>query len=300
VAARSRQFQGFLFTLPALVMLAVFLVYPTLFTIRMSLDTGRGLQLREFVGLENFERLLTRDRLFLDLSKFPPQGAIFNNLQWLVLYPGLCVGLGLLIAVFADRVRYESVVKSIVFLPQAIAATAIAVIWLLVYAPDPNVGLLNAGLSALGGDPIAVIGRRDTVNFAIIIAAVWGGTGLAMVVFSAAIKSIPAEIVEAARVDGASGWSIFRHITVPMISLPISVVTITLIIAVIKVFDIIYIMSRGGPNGASRVIAYTFFTQMFEEGRGGYGSAVAVLMLLFVIPIVALNIRRFRADAIIR
>jgi alpha-glucoside transport system permease protein len=298
--ARGRGLQGYLFALPALALLAVFLVYPMIQTIRLSLDTGRGFQLREFVGLDNYVRLLTKDRLFLDLSKTPPTGAVFNNILWLFLFVGLCVGFGLLIAVLADRVRYESIIKSIVFLPQAISATAIGVIWLLVYAPSPQVGLVNAGLSALGFDPISWMGRRDTVNFAIIIAAVWAGTGLAVVVFSAAIKGIPAEIVDAARVDGAGPWTTFRHITLPMISLPVSVVTITLSIAVIKVFDIVYIMSRGGPAGASRVIAYTFYEETFEAGKAGYGAAVAVLMVLLVVPIVALNLRRFRAEAVIR
>jgi len=297
---RVRRLQGFAFTAPALVLMTVFLVAPMLFTIRLSLDTGRGFQLREFVGLDNFVRLLTRDRLFLDLSDFPPSGAVFNNVLWIFLYVGLCVGLGLLIAVLADRVRYESIVKSIVFLPQAISATAVGVIWLLIYAPNARVGLLNAGLGAVGVDPVSWIGSRDMVNYAIIVAAVWAGTGLAVVVFSAAIKSIPSEIIEAARVDGANPFQTFGHITLPLISLPVSVITITLVIGVIKVFDIVYIMSRGGPNGASRVIAYSFFEETFQAGKVGYGAAVAVLMVLLIIPIVALNIRRFRAGETVR
>lgn len=297
---RVRGLQGLVFTAPALLLMIVFLVAPMLFTIRLSLDTGRGFRLREFVGLDNFVRLLTRDRLFIDLSDFPPSGAVFNNLLWIFLYVGLCVGLGLLIAMLADRVRYESIVKSIVFLPQAISATAVGVIWLLVYAPNARVGLLNASLGVAGMDAVSWIGSRDTVNYAIIIAAVWAGTGLAVVVFSAAIKSIPIEIIEAARVDGANPFQTFRHITLPMISLPVSVITITLIIGVIKVFDIVYIMSRGGPNGASRVIAYSFFEETFQSGKVGYGAAVAVLMVLLIIPVVALNIRRFRAGEAVR
>lgn len=297
---RVRGLHGLVYTAPALLLMIVFLVAPMLFTIRLSLDTGRGFRLREFVGLDNFVRLLTRDRLFLDLSDFPPSGAVFNNLLWIFLYVGLCVGLGLLIAVLADRVRYESIVKSIVFLPQAISATAVGVIWLLVYAPNARVGLLNATLGVVGMDAVSWIGSRDTVNYAVIIAAVWAGTGLAVVVFSAAIKSIPIDIIEAARVDGANPFQTFRHITLPMISLPVSVITITLVIGVIKVFDIVYIMSRGGPNGASRVIAYSFFEETFQSGKVGYGAAVAVLMVLLIIPVVALNIRRFRAGETVR
>ena len=296
--ARNRSLTNLLFVLPALALLAIFIVYPTLRTIVNSFTTGRGLQER-FVGLQNYITLLTADPLFLNLS-FPPSGAVINNVLWVFLYTGLCIALGMLIAVLADRVRYESPVKSIIFLPMAISATAVGVIWLLVYSPDPTIGLVNGALRLFGTGPIAFLGRPDTVNFAIIIAAVWAGAGFAMVIFSAAIKGIPTEIMEAARVDGANERQIFRSITLPMISLPVSVVAVTLVISVIKVFDIIYVMTSGGPGGASRVIAYTFFRETFESSKPGYGSAVAVLMLLLIIPIMAFNIRRFRTDAVVR
>ncbi|HET7677460.1 MAG TPA: sugar ABC transporter permease [Candidatus Limnocylindrales bacterium] len=298
MAGRGSPLRNLLYVVPALLLLAVFIVYPVIRTIQNSFTTGRGLQ-EKFVGLDNYVTLLTADPLFLDLS-FPPSGAVFNNVLWVFLYTGLCIALGMTIAVLADRVRYESLVKSIVFLPMAISATAIGVIWLLVYSPDPTIGLVNAVVGTVGITPIALLGRPDTVNFAIIIAAVWAGAGFAMVIFSAAIKSIPAEIMEAARVDGATERQIFRRITLPMISLPVAVVAVTLVINVIKVFDIIYVMTAGGPGGASRVIAYTFFRETFESSKPGYGSAVAVLMLLLIIPIMAFNIRRFRTTAVVR
>jgi alpha-glucoside transport system permease protein len=300
--SRRQSLQGFLFVLPALVFLAVFLVYPTLWTIALSFDRGRGLKFERFVGFDNYVNLFTHDRLFINLSQFPPSGAVFNNVLWVVLNTSLCVGLGLIIAVLADRVRYESIVKALVFLPMAIAATAVAIIWLFVYSPDPHIGLLNALLTAINPhfDPIAWTGRPSTANFAVIIANVWAQTGFAMVVLSAALKGIPADILEAARVDGANEWGIFRRITFPMLSLPISVVTVTLVIWVLKVFDIIYIMTAGGPAGSTRVIAYTMFVETFQGGRAGYGSAVAVIMLLLIIPIMLLNIRRFRTEGVTR
>jgi alpha-glucoside transport system permease protein len=193
-------------------------------------------------------------------------------------------------------------VKSVVFLPMAIAATAVAVIWLFVYSPDPSIGLLNAIASFFNPhfDPIAWTGRRTTVNYAVIIANIWAQTGFAMVVLSAALKGIPRELIEAAKVDGANEFSVFRRITLPMLNLPIAVVTVTLVINVLKVFDIIYIMTQGGPRGASRVIAYTMYVETFQGGRAGYGSAVAVIMLLLIIPIMALNIRRFRTEGVVR
>jgi len=290
--------QGLVFVLPALVILGTFLVYPTIWTIRLSLDRGRGLRFEQWVGLDNYKELLTDDPSFLDLHRFPPQGALFNNLKWMVLYTGLCIVLGLVLAVLAGRVRYERLVKASVFVPMSIAATAVGVIWLLVYSPDPNIGLLNAITTRLGADPVSWVGRESTVNYAIIVAYVWFSAGFAMVVLSAALKGISTEIVEAARVDGAGEWAIFRRILMPMISLPLAVVAIWLIINVIKVFDVIYIMTRGGPGASSRVIAYSMFFETFENGRGGYGAAVAVVMLLLIVPIMALNVRRFRSERV--
>lgn len=290
--------QGLVFVLPALVILGTFLVYPTIWTIRLSLDRGRGLRFEQWVGLDNYKELLTDDPSFLDLHRFPPQGALVNNLKWMVLYTGLCIALGLVLAVLAGHVRYERLVKASVFVPMSIAATAVGVIWLFVYSPDPNIGLLNAITTRLGADPVSWVGRESTVNYAIIVAYVWFSAGFAMVVLSAALKGISTEIVEAARVDGAGEWAIFRRILMPMISLPLAVVAVWLIINVIKVFDVIYIMTRGGPGASSRVIAYSMFFETFENGRGGYGAAVAVVMLLLIVPIMALNVRRFRSERV--
>jgi alpha-glucoside transport system permease protein len=287
------------FTGPAILLLLVFLVYPTVWTIVLSLYEGRGRNLfSEFVGLENYTRLFTEDRRFLDLNEFPPGGAIWNNVLWAILYTGLCLIFGLLIAVLAARVRYESIVKAVIFLPMAIAATAVALIWKFVYSPNPNLGVINAVLDGIGITPIPFLGREGTVNYALIFANVWASAGFAMVVLSAALKGISQEVIEAARTDGATEWDIFKRIQLPLLSLPISVVTVWLLINVIKLFDLIYIATAGGPNGQSRVIGYFMFTETFEGGRYGYGSAIAVVMLLLIIPIMAFNIKRFRSEAV--
>jgi alpha-glucoside transport system permease protein len=293
VWSRRRKFGALLFTAPALILLAVFLVYPALLTIRMSLDTGAGLRLTRFVGLDNFRSMFS-DRMFLDLRTI--SGALINNLLWLLLYTGSCLGIGLVVAALADRVSYERIVKTIFFAPLAISATAAGVIWLLVYAPQPNIGALNGLLDAFGISPVGWLGLRQTVNYAIIAAAVWAGTGLVVVILSAAIKAVPDELLEAAMIDGATPRQSFRHITLPLIRIPVSVVVVTLAISVIKVFDIVYVMSHGGPNGASRVIGYTYYVQTFELGRGGPGAAAAVVMILITVPIMLLNIRRFQGQ----
>jgi alpha-glucoside transport system permease protein len=290
--------QASLFIAPAVILLLGLVVYPVIWTVRLSFDTGRGLEPREWVGLENYSRLFTEDRRFLNLETFPPEGALVNNVLWLVLYTSLCLALGLLIAVLATRVRYESVIKAIIFVPMAISAVAVGLIWKFVYSNDPDVGILNALRGVFGADPLPFLGREDTVNYAIIVAYVWASAGFAMVVLSAALKGISQEIIEAARTDGANEWNIFRRIQLPLLALPISVVTVWLMINVIKLFDIIYIMTLGGPNGKSQVIAYMMYDQTFQGGKGGYGSAIAVVMLLLIIPIMVFNIKRFRSEAI--
>jgi len=288
---------GILFALPALIVLGLFVIYPAYYTIRLAFYQSDFLfSFTNYVGLQNF-RDLFQDKDFFDISHFPPSGAIFNNLKWVVIYVSLCLILGLALAVLTIRVRYESAVKSVIFIPMAIAATAVGVIWLFVYSPNPDIGTLNALIHALGGNPVSWLGQSSTVNYAIIIAYVWASTGFAMVVLSAALKGIPTEIIEAARVDGAGEWNIFRRIMLPMLSLPISIVTVWLFINVIKVFDIIYVMTSGGPGTSSRVIAYTMFKETFG-GSPGLGAAVAVIMLLFTLPVMILNITRFRSERV--
>ena len=294
----KERLQGIAFAAPALIVLGLFVVYPAYYTVRLAFYKSDYLfSFTNYVGLQNFKDLF-QDKDFFDVSHFPPSGAVFNNLKWVVIYISLCLILGLALAVMTIRVRYESAVKSVIFIPMAISATAVAVIWLLVYSPNPDIGTVNAVIHGLGGNPVSWLGQSSTVNYAIIIAYVWASTGFAMVVLSAALKGIPTEIIEAARVDGAGEWNIFRRIMLPMLSLPISIVTVWLFINVIKVFDIIYVMTQGGPGTSSRVIAYSMYKDTFG-GSPGLGAAVAVIMLLLMIPVMILNIRRFKSERVI-
>ena len=231
------------------------------------------------------------------MREWPWSGAVINNVKWMILYTTIVLVVGLMLAVLAARVPYERAVKAVVFVPMAISAVAVGLIWLFVYSPDPQIGILNAVYTGItGNDPISWTGREDTVNYAIIWAYIWASTGFAMVVLSAAIKGIPQEIYEAARTDGATEWNIFRRVTLPLLTLPISVVTVWLLVNVIKVFDIIYIMTKGGPGESSQVIAYSMYDETFNNGKGGYGAAIAVIMLILIIPIMALNAKRFRGQ----
>jgi alpha-glucoside transport system permease protein len=287
-----------LFLGPALVLLLLFVLYPALYTIRLSMYRGRRGEFTGFLGLDNYVQLFTRDPAFLDLSKFPPSGALFNNLLWILFYVSGCLIFGLIVAVLAGRVRYEAFIKAVVFLPMAIAATALAVIWIFVYSPDPDIGLLNAILGVVNAGPVSWLGQPSTVNYALILVGIWGAVGFATVILSAALKGIPVEILEAARTDGATEWQIFRRVILPMMRIPISILAVTLIVNVIKTFDLIYVMTRGGPGVSSRLIAFTMYQESIPGGKYGYGAAVAVIMLVLLIPVMVFNVRRFRSEAV--
>jgi len=286
-----------LFLGPAGLLLIAFLVFPTIYTFFLSFNRGRGGEFTDWVGGDNWIRLFTQDPNFLRLG-FPPSGALWNNVLWIVFYVSLTVLLGLVIAVMATRVKYEAWVKGIVFLPQAIAATSLAIIWRFVYSPDPNTGLMNAVLGVANVGPVSLLGNPDTVNWALIAVGIWASVGFATVILSAAIKGISSEVLEAARVDGANEPQIFWRIIVPMVSLPIAVVSVTLIVNVIKLFDLIYVMTAGGPGASSRVIAFSMYQEAFPQGQFGYGAAIAIVMLLLLVPVMIFNIRRFRAEAV--
>jgi alpha-glucoside transport system permease protein len=286
-----------LFLGPAALFLLVFLVYPAIYTLFLSFNRGRGGEFSNWVGVDNWIRLFTNDPNFLRLG-IPPSGALWNNVLWILFYVTLTVLFGLMIAVMATRVRYESTIKAIVFLPQAIAATSLAIIWRFVYSPSPDTGLLNAILGVFNTGPVSLLGNPSTVNWALIAVGIWGSVGFATVILSAAIKGISSEVLEAARVDGASETQIFWRVIVPMVSLPISVVAVTLVVNVIKLFDLIYVMTNGGPGAASRVIAFSMYQEAFPQGQFGYGATIAVVMVLLLIPVMIFNIRRFRAEAV--
>lgn len=276
---------------PLLFILAFYLVYPTLNTIYLSFLDKHS---ERFVGLDNYIFTVTNPAM---------RTAFRNNLLWLVLLTTFSVGLGLVIAVLANRVRYETVAKSIIFLPLAISFVGASVIWRFVYAfkpaEVPQIGLLNAVLvNLLGTEPVGWLVNKATNNLSLIAVGVWLQTGFCMVVLSAAIKSIPTEIIEAARVDGANGWQIFWRIIVPMISSTIAVVATTVVINALKAFDIVFVLTNG--NRGTEVLANRMYKEMFHFRDFGRASAIAVILLLAIIPVMAANIRRFQEQEAIR
>jgi len=283
----------YVFVGPALVVLSVFLIYPVINTTLLSFRDRRG---DSWVGLDNFEFVFTDPSMVRSLR---------NTALWIVVVPALALLIGLVFATLADRLqRGESVAKSVIFLPMAISFVGAAVTFRLIYSYRPqgfgeNVGVMNAIWEGLGNDPVPWLTERPWNNFLLMVIMVWMQTGFAMVVLSSAIKSIPEEIVEAARIDGATEWQVFRHITIPSILPTITVVTTYMVINAMKVFDIVFVMGSPENNG-TEVVAERMLTWFFIRNNQGYGAAVAVVLFLAVIPVMLANVRRFRAEEAIR
>ncbi len=267
---------------PALLLLTAFLVYPSIDTFRRSL---LGPDSEKSVGLTNYEFAFTAQEMRISFE---------NNLKWLLLFTLFTVAGGLIIAVLVDKVEYESLVKSLIFLPQAISFVGAGVIWKFVYDYNPNVGLANAVLTAIfpNMDRLGWLVNSRIATYALIVTGIWMWTGFAMVILSAAVKGIPDEIIDAARVDGASGWQIFWRVTIPMISSTIAVVTTTMIINVLKVFDLVYVMTAGRYR--TNVIANQMYKELYINRQNGRASAIAVVLLAAIVPVMLVNIRRFQ------
>ena len=272
---------------PALVFVAVFLVYPVVGTAYRSLFDRDG---TSFIGLSNYATQLTG---------FPSGGAwiaIRDNLYWLVFFTLLVLIFGLLFAVLTDRVPYESPIKSLIFMPMAISFVAIALIWKFMYSyqppGDPQTGTVNAILGVFHQDPRLWVQDPNVANQALIVAGVWGFVGFAMVILSAALKGIPGDLLEAARVDGAGELTIFRRVIFPLMMPTIVVVGTTLVIFALKAFDIVYVMTNG--NYDTDVLANRMY-KLITVGNTGNASAVAIILVVAVIPVLIFNLRQFRA-----
>lgn len=286
----ENRLKPYVFIGPALLVVTGFLVWPAIRTVYLSFFDDRS---ENFVGLDNYTALFTDPALRL---------AMTNNLLWVLVVPIACVAFGLLTAVLADRLspRFESVSKSIVFTPMAISAVGASTIWLFVYAWRPEgtgqIGLLNAIWTGLGQDPVAWVqvstGRLN--SFLLMIIMIWGQTGFAMVLLSSAIKGVPTETIEAARIDGATEVQIFWRVTIPQISSTIAVVFTTILIAVLKIFDIIFVITGGNFN--TDVVANRFINELFQFRRFGLAAAIVTALMIATIPVMIYNIRQFRAQ----
>lgn len=282
----------YVFVGPALVILSVYLVYPAINTTVLSFKDATSTQ---FVGFDNYRFVFTDDAMLRSIR---------NTLGWVIIIPLFTVGVGLAFATLVDRLRRgEAVAKSLIFVPMAVSFVGASIVWRFVYSFRPEgfgnqIGLLNGVLVALGRDPVPWLQQQPWNNLLLMVVMVWLQTGFAMVILSAAIKAVPDDILEAARIDGANELQVFWRVIVPSIMSTIVVVTTTMVINAMKVFDIIWVMTNG-QNG-TEVIAERMLRWFFKFGDNGRGAAIAVILFVAVVPIMVLNVRRFRAEEAIR
>jgi alpha-glucoside transport system permease protein len=273
------------FVIPAVVLLAVYLVYPTINTIVTSFTVQTNGD-----PLANYKQLATPQFL----------GIIGNNIVWLIVATGGSVLLGLLIAGLVDRVRREALAKTFIFLPLAISFIGASVIWRFMYEwnppGQPQIGFVNAVWTALGFEPVRWVQDPPINTYALILIFVWLQTGFCMVVLSAAIKGVSVEVIEAAQLDGASERQVFLRVIVPIIKGSIITVATTTAIAVLKIFDIIYVMT-GGRYGTD-VIANRMFIEFYEFFNDGRAAALASVLFLAVLPIMVVNVRNLRRQGV--
>ncbi|GAB3944251.1 carbohydrate ABC transporter permease [Micromonospora vulcania] len=283
---RPKQREGLFavfFLLPTLLLLVIGLVVPAIRTLLLSLMDSSS---SNWVGLRNYGWMFSDNSIVR---------VLINTLVWVLLVPLVATSFGLLYAVLVDKARFEAVAKSLIFLPMAISFVGASIIWKFVYAyrgEGDQIGLLNQIVVSLGGEPKQWLLESPLNTLLLIVIMVWIQAGFAMVVLGAAIKAIPGDIVEAARLDGVSPWQMFWQITMPSIRPALIVVVVTLSIGTLKVFDIVRTATNG--NYDTSVIASEMYNQAFRYGENGQGSALAVFLFILVIPIVIYQIRNLR------
>ncbi|MFZ0492693.1 MAG: sugar ABC transporter permease, partial [Acidimicrobiia bacterium] len=270
-----------------------YLVYPAVNTVIISFMNRNS---TEFVGLQNYiDVFTTHDTLI----------SVRNSLLWVVIVPVVGVAVGLGFATLADKLgrRAESISKSLIFLPMAVSFVGASVVWGFVYSFRPEgfgsqIGILNAVVSALGRSPINWLSVEPWNTAFLMVIMIWTQVGFAMVILSSAIKSVPEDILEAARIDGATELQVFWRVVFPSVASTVIVVWTTVVITVWKLFDIVYVIT-GGRDGTS-VIAERMVTEFFKNRNFGTGAALAVILFIAVTPVLVVNIRRFQAEEAIR
>ena len=269
---------------PAIGFATVFMVIPTINTAILSFYNKDS---TKFVGWANYKYFFTFPDTLLSLR---------NSLFWLVFYTFFSVALGLIIAIMVDRVKYEAIAKTAIFLPVPISAVAASIIWKFMFQYDPaggtQTGTLNAAIGTVGLQPVAWLTNLSTNNAALIFVGIWTAVGFSMVIISASLKAISSEVLEAARIDGANEFRIIQLIVTPLLWPTITVVGTTAIVAALKVFDIVYVLTGGAYD--TDVIASQMFRQLTSSGHFGRAAAVGVVLFLAIIPLLVVNIRRFQ------
>ena len=275
---------GMLFLLPALLLIFFFLLLPVVMTIILSLTDGKGFTMGSFVGLANYIKLF-QDKEFFSWNGGACGGAIVTSLQWLILGVPVVICLGFCVALITQRYKYRKILRSIFFIPLAISGTSTAIIWMFVFTPNPNVGLLAAFLHS----SFSWLGTPKTVNVALIFTWIWSQMGMALIILAAALERVPEELLEASRIDGADDRQCFCHVTLPSIKPQLSFLVVTELVQVLKVFDIVFVLTDGGPANKSQTLALLFYKQTFIFSSPHFGAAVVSIMALFIVVIYCIS-----------
>ena len=275
---------------PALILLLFGLLGPAIRTFVLSF---KGSASHTWVGFKNYQWLFTDESMRIVLR---------NTVFWILFTPIITTGLGLLLAILLDRMRRESVAKSMIFMPMAISFVGASIVWQFVYKyanpNQPQVGLMSSIAKHLGFEPTNWLLTQPLNTFLLMIIFVWSQTGFAMVILSAAIKNVPTDVMEASALDGATGWRLFRGVTFPMVRSTFIVVLATMVVATLKLFDIVR-ASTGGNFGTS-VLANEMYSEVFIRYDAGRGSAMAIVLFLLVFPVLIYNIYNLRRERSIK
>jgi alpha-glucoside transport system permease protein len=275
-----------LFLVPAIILAAIGLGIPA---IQTFIESFKNADSSQWVGFANYTRAFQDPDILL---------AFRNTMLWIIISPVVVTALGLGLATMLNKMKREALAKSLIFMPMAISFVGGSLIWNLMYQyqePDMNqTGLVGQIMKSLGIPLQHLLLWSPWNNLFLMAVYVWGTTGFGMVILSAAIKNIPSDIEEAAQLDGASGFTLFRTVTVPMVKTTIIVVLTTAMVGTLKLFDVIHTMTGG--NFKTDVLSNRMFDEHFVYLNNGRGSTLAILIFLGVLPITYYNIRSIRAE----
>jgi raffinose/stachyose/melibiose transport system permease protein len=275
----KEKFKTGLFLFPALFIYIIVVVFPTVYSLFLSFCDWNGLGAKKFVGLKNYIQLFTSDSVFYT--------ALRNNIIWIILTICLTVLLALLLALVLNRsFRGRIVYRAIFYFPYMLSWIIVGIIWKWMY--NPNFGLINQVLGMVGLDSLkgAYLSNTKMALYCVFIAALWQGLGQPMLYFLAGLQTLPNDILEAAKIDGAGKFNLFFRVIVPMLKETFVIVLATQIIASMKVYDIVYVMTDGGPANSTQTLATYMYNQTFTYSNLGVGSAIATVMVLIMMVVI--------------
>jgi multiple sugar transport system permease protein len=271
--------------LPSVLLFAGFLAGPVAYALYISFNEWTILQQPVWLGLDNYRRLIHDDLFFTSLR---------NTVVYTLLYVPMILILALAAALAVNRpMRGQTLFKALIFIPAITPSIVVGAVWLYIY--DGNLGLLNAALRELDRDPIIWLGEKDYAMLALVVASVWQRFGWFMILFLAGLQDIPADLKEAAKLDGASIRQSFQHITWPLLRPTVALVAILAVIGAFQVFDLVYVMTGGGPAYATHTLSFYIYEKAFRSLEMGYAAAMSYVFFLLIFALTLAQLRVFRS-----